>query len=91
MNMQIEIENKWFDDRLLCARIKVIEDRGMRIFELWWTDTELLAALQYADESPRAFKMVKSLIEDVFNFEDLDKEGETYFVGPYGSLSLVED
>jgi len=86
MNLQIQIEAEWSDDHLPCARVKIVKGNEARTFELWWTGAELLAALRHADESPRAFKVVKDLIDNVFN---LEKEDD-YICTNYGMLQNVK-
>jgi len=91
--MQIEIEDEWTDDHLPCVRVKIVEDRGVRVFELWCTSTKTIAALRFADESPRALKKVEDLINTVFNFEneEKDEEGGDYICTDHGALNMVNN
>lgn len=74
------IGEPWTDDHILCCKIGVLlADQPEVEIELWWIGWEGVAALKYADDSPRArADLAQHLASSIEGLEEeLNEEDET--------------
>jgi hypothetical protein len=57
-----QLGDPWEDDHEVCTAVRVHTDRPIDV-SLWWCGPEIVGAVQYCDESPRAMGDVLTVIQ----------------------------
>ena len=73
----VVVVDEWEDDHLPCVGVKI----NKIPISFWWLNGSGVGALHYADESPRARKLVLDMLKEQIQIS-LENEDDPDFVGP---------
>jgi len=66
----IVVEAEWTDDHRPCVNLRV----GEKHVSLWWTNSETVSALRYAQRCKQAREAVRSLLNTIVNLKEVKHE-----------------